>query len=644
MAGIQIQNSEGDSHVCPICLKPFGRKDLRDRHRRRCEKSIGKARQVKKKACERCIASKVKCGYEKPSCGRCLSRSVVCEYRLEPRIRMPADPAMGLNIIATLSEPNARFTHHTADDEMQGLLPSSVADTAGLFSLTANHAPTTSHPPRAPGAGSSYLWTAHSTNNQQDDGHDYRIPTAGSDAGIGDPSTLDLALVADDPWLPDLLDSALFATRSEKEADITEFPRSLGNRHSVSVVSDMFGQVAEPRRHGRGRLSLENSDSASRASSSSPTTSDAGSSASSVSAATTTRRRSSPGARAASTCTDSSLRTPLLLTCRTKAVIHDPSSSSTGLSDLAKASPAYHVPVPPGMIGLEEVLKMTAEYPLRMLATTFRSPFLHPRLCRQSPRGMPEPIAVALACVGMKLHSEQSGLGFVCDIFRDQRDKLIKELPSLSDNHEQVCVTLHAMCIYQIEGLLSENRYTSKLATAVLHHEYLVRATQRLLRKLHTTSPSLLSDAVSSDLDWDTWAVRESLRRTIFLIVIIHQLLGITKTLDPAYFEPLLPADVSAGIALPCSDALWLAKSEGEWREARRELGSDGAEKPLKLGEALRKQGTGGCDEVLVAGGAGGGIGTGNGEAGGEWALAQLPELTRLIISMVSISVRGDLD
>lgn len=47
--------------------------------------------------------------------------------------------------------------------------------------------------------------------------------------------------------------------------------------------------------------------------------------------------------------------------------------------------------------------------------------------------------------------------------------------PTLSNDHEKVCATLHAMCIYQIEGLLSQNRYNSKLATAVLHHEYLVR-------------------------------------------------------------------------------------------------------------------------------------------------------------------------
>ncbi|KAG5980037.1 hypothetical protein E4U55_004453 [Claviceps digitariae] len=58
----------GDIHVCHICLKQFSRRDLRERHRRRCEKSIGKIIPTKKRSCERCISFKVKCDYEKPSC------------------------------------------------------------------------------------------------------------------------------------------------------------------------------------------------------------------------------------------------------------------------------------------------------------------------------------------------------------------------------------------------------------------------------------------------------------------------------------------------------------------------------------------------------------------------------------------------
>lgn len=87
------------------------------------------------------------------------------------------------------------------------------------------------------------------------------------------------------------------------------------------------------------------------------------------------------------------------------------------------------------MLGLEEALRVTADYPLQMLTDVFRSSFIHPRLCRQSPQGMPKPISVALACVGMKLHSEQLGLAFVCDTFRERRDKLVKELVRGQSGH-----------------------------------------------------------------------------------------------------------------------------------------------------------------------------------------------------------------
>ena len=148
-----------------------------------------------------------------------------------------------------------------------------------------------------------------------------------------------------------------------------------------------------------------------------------------------------------------------------------------------------------GLVSLESAISMVANYPVRMLSESFQSPFIHSKLTRQCPEGMPGPIAEALACVAMKTHSEQSGMKLVCQVFQNQRDKLIKELvstrieprdraagadvrqPTLTNQQDlvDICLSLHAMCIYQIEGLLSNTRYESRLATAVLHQEYLIR-------------------------------------------------------------------------------------------------------------------------------------------------------------------------
>ena len=344
---------------------------------------------------------------------------------------MPASHALGLRLVTAPSQPQTGFSgsHGTAENELHGLIPSSGADTAGIFNLTADsQSPVLARQPTAPDGDQSYLWLPHPGDpalQLRENTDDFRIHTAGSDiTSVGNSSTLDLALMADDRWMPDLLDPALFSNQNGKENNLPGLPRSLTDRLSVSEI---FSQMVGPQQHESERFSLENSNPASRASSSSCSTSasEAPSPASSVLASAAKRRRISPLPR--DDFTHRSLTSPLLVHCRHKS-IGDDQSGAGSLSELVKGSPAYQGPLHPCMINLEEALKMTAEYPLRLLSPTFSSPFIHPRLCRQSPRGMPEPIAVALACVGMKLHSEQSGLGFVCDIFRDQRDKLIKEL------------------------------------------------------------------------------------------------------------------------------------------------------------------------------------------------------------------------
>ncbi|EFY85510.1 hypothetical protein MAC_08457 [Metarhizium acridum CQMa 102] len=318
--------------------------------------------------------------------------------------------------------------------------------------------------------------------------------------------------------------------------------------------------------------------------------------------------------------------------------------NSGSLAEIVKHSTTGPTSSLPGLVCIDDAIRMTVEYPLRMLADTFRSPFIHPKLARECPKGMPQPIAEALACVGMKMHSEQPGLQFVCDVFQDQRDKLIKEIPSTSDRNdlEGVCALLHAMCIYQIEGLLSDNRYSSKLATAVLHHEYLVRATRRLLIDLEKPVAvnkrpySVLSSPTPASMSWSTWLVHESLRRTVFLIFIIHHLLGVAKILDPAYFEPLFPQDLFDAIQLPSDESLWLGESEEEWHAIRRALRHTDARagpQRLRLAVSLAKR------QKEISEREGGTVNEDD-EPGDASFLERLPEVSRLIVSVASLNVR----
>ena len=77
---------------------------------------------------------------------------------------------------------------------------------------------------------------------------------------------------------------------------------------------------------------------------------------------------------------------------------------------------------------------------------------------------------------------------------------------------------------------------------------------------------------------------------------------------------------------------MWMAESEKDWLQARRaQLKEGAADKPLRLGEAIRRHSPGGN-----------GGNRDNEGNDGDWPLGKLPELTRLIISVASTSVDRD--
>jgi len=113
-------------------------------------------------------------------------------------------------------------------------------------------------------------------------------------------------------------------------------------------------------------------------------------------------------------------------------------------------------------------------------------------------------------------------------------------------------------------------------------------------------------------------------------LMIIHQLLGATKILEPAYFEPLFLDHVLERLLLPCDESLWNANTSSEWEEAKRMLGY--AEE-RRLGEAVRRlRAEAGADTPMS--------GTGLHRNETLNAFEQLPELTKLTISIAQIKVK----
>ncbi|KAJ5788855.1 uncharacterized protein N7518_005866 [Penicillium psychrosexuale] len=65
---------------CGLCNKAYSRRDLRDRHRRRCAKTFGKQRASKRRSCETCAQKKLRCSLTRPACSRCVQMGTACHY------------------------------------------------------------------------------------------------------------------------------------------------------------------------------------------------------------------------------------------------------------------------------------------------------------------------------------------------------------------------------------------------------------------------------------------------------------------------------------------------------------------------------------------------------------------------------------
>ena len=227
------------------------------------------------------------------------------------------------------------------------------------------------------------------------------------------------------------------------------------------------------------------------------------------------------------------------------------------------------------LFGVSEIMKVICDYPKQMLRPNFWSPFVHHRHYRCSKGGLAEPIAIALCCVSANLQSVESSLPFLCKTINAEKERLVAGFPTKSESLEDAMAALHAMCIYQIETTLvfrSQKSAKQQISSGELYHHFLLKMTRRLCQE-HMERTSLKD---TTAVDWYTWTIAESLRRTTFLVNMVNELSFHTNALNPAYYEPLDPSLV-LDLPLPAPETIWRALNEREWAVARDDSGWAGA-------------------------------------------------------------------
>ncbi|KAL4815745.1 hypothetical protein BDW67DRAFT_185467 [Aspergillus spinulosporus] len=508
-----------DDFRCGICNKTYSRRDLRDRHRRRCQKAVGKERLSKRRSCETCAQKKLRCSMTRPACSRCLQLGVHCQY---PRSAVPVLQA----------------TDQGQDSPCQSLISSTSS--AGL--------------PRTiePSLLQSIPHTETARLNEDNDVATWDAfasatvdPMARADAFTGTFQKPENT-IQNPEFLASISWNQEFCLSSQSFGQDEEILASIGSYHSTtgSSLYPVEGQ-------GPQLLSPENSHANSNAAMSSLF--NIGNSI--LDAAGQSYHDSPP-------------------------VDFNPHGSAQ-LIFARHFFPHLGAGFDTERL-YQQLIITLREYSSLVLQRDHWSPFVHHSLYRCSVGGMAKPMGIALACVSAYAGSFGSSYGFVDTLINNERSHLVRNFLSFLDTPENCLAAVHAVCIYQTLGLFGGNfpPAAAKLSRdmkeelekqkaesereAELHSSILLK----MARCLYAHYRTAIETTHDAELNWERWKFAESLRRNIFFANVINILSARAGKLSSAYFE-LLDDEVVLNLPLPAPECMWRSCSLREWLEAR---------------------------------------------------------------------------
>ncbi|PYH98004.1 C6 zinc finger domain protein [Aspergillus ellipticus CBS 707.79] len=515
--------AEGE-YRCGICNKTYSRRDLRDRHRRRCIKNIGQERQSKRKSCDACAQKKLRCSMNRPSCSRCLQSRRPCVY---PQSSVPVQAP---NL---LSDPQETSNSPTSSVPVcASLIPGSTPwvlsahqfDTPGFDE--ANEVPSASWSPDA----SSTELAVHT---------------------IADSNLLpmqDVSMLNSPPWHDD------FHEQNEPFGLDDCFHGSLDSSSSRS------SQILYMSHHG----TMESSPAAVVP----PTP--AAFPGDSYTMARGTAVASMSSGYFDNHWSDAMPPSDDDDTWRLNIYPDSLIGSVFGHNFLPKTTHQT-----PGDISdvYQEMFSLLREYPGLVLQRQFYSPFLHHQMYRCAMQSMGEPLGASLASITSYASYLES-----CDTF----DHTMHTEERLAVAPDSCVAAFHAVCVYQILSIFGANPPSNTinklqgLDEEDAHHdkEYgLISETPiafllKMIQRVYKLHEDILRTPHEDESNWSRWKFTESLRRNIFFANIISTLASKTRKFNGIHFDPLDNV-MLLQLPLPAPEEMWQARSEEEWMNAR---------------------------------------------------------------------------
>ena len=252
----------------------------------------------------------------------------------------------------------------------------------------------------------------------------------------------------------------------------------------------------------------------------------------------------------------------------------DPNVGFFDLQSLAGLAAATNLKAAPRTLYSDlELLKLVQSYPAMMLQKNFYPPFVHHSLYRDTEGRVAGPLANALCCVSAYSNIVPSSESLVYNMINTERERLIRRSHSWTSPDINALGALHAMCVYQIIGLL-DIKDPAQIRNAELQHPYFLKLARRLWQENR-----YVSGRQNEYMDWETWVVDETLRRTFYLVNIVNTLSRRFNPQNLSYYEGL-DEDLILNSTLPAPDQMWKATTSEEWEAAKRKFNWDPRNQP----------------------------------------------------------------
>jgi hypothetical protein len=562
---LEVNTSTSDQEL----IKGRNLGDLRQRHRRRCEKSLKKSRAPKKKSCTSCARSKAKCDLIVPACKRCMDRHTTCTYPIDSSTALAAhfdeDQAISApsHVDSYTTSPTAFApTDAQLENNQLGTLQDGMRDGMRRSQTAAGDIMPMDWCNGLDDGSTMNFWSSSAWNTASVDMEAPCMNTAAekpSSTSHGDSSWL-LQNTDSGGQFPDF--GFFGTTHGLGNIDgVTFHERSLSptaaTRLSATPVVEASAVRINAKKDGIGGP-LEKTTSVIAPSHEPPSIS-AGMSDPPSTNRSKVSTSSSPAA--------GNVPSPLEGSRRGLSWASNGHSSTTNSRrDLSTSPPSSCSGLlqKSGLFDVEIITDVICEYPKQLLRQNFWSPFVHHRHYRCSQGGLAEPVAIALCCVSANQQCVESSFPFVCKMINNERERLVNEFPTKSENLEEALTVLHAMCIYQIETILAlrlQRPVKQQISSAELYHHFLLKMTRRLCQE-HIEGLSLKDNHA---IHWQRWTMAETLRRTTYLVNMVNELSYHTNALKSVYHESLddplllnmpLPAPESSKSLLLIQDSL----------------------------------------------------------------------------------------